>query len=730
MRKLILFSTILFLFSIQFLFSQFQITGFIFDALDNKKLSGAKIYLEGTLLGAISDKDGFYRIAKIPTGEYSLIVQLIGYDIFKKKIIITKDTTINFGLKIKEITKPEVVVSASRRVQSFFDVPVSMSIIENEYLKNKNYIEVKEYLKFLPAVEVNSDNISIRGSSGFQFGSGSRVSLLLDGFPFLSGDIGEANLNLVSPKVISQIEILKGSGSAIFGNSAMGGVVNIITKEPEGDFSLSTDIVSGIYTQPKYSEWIYTDNIRTRNNIAVTSKINNRIGKFLLNAQFTNDESYRKFNKSNTIVFFGKYSKPFNNGKKVNLLTFANYKYSDDATFWSGTYKATSPPEDYDLSRRVERNRFAIGVEYVSPIGTFSYFSLKTSIFRTHFESNLPKDNINYRQSTSYSNFNEFQINHHLFTNSIITSGVTIINNWVNSFQYGNRKQSILSAFTQGEFSLTKLLDATGGIRFDYDVSEMSKKYFEVSPRFGISLDINDKMQIRTSLGKGFRVATISERFSSIRHSGFTIEPNPNLAPEKSWNFEFGTKIETSILNKIIFLDASLFLARFKNLIEPQFDTNATSPTIRFQNISNAEIKGIDFSLRTKPFSILEAHFNFTLLDPIDLDRKQILKFRAKYYLTSGLQLTYDEFQISLLYKYISKIINVEEQLRFVLKDYDVRVPVHLLDLNINYNLQRMNLPMNLTFSVHNILDYYYIDLVGNLAPTRLISIGISYNFF
>lgn len=728
MEKVNIFLIILFLFHPLQTFTQLEISGYIYEINENRKLTGAKIQLEGTLLGSISDKEGKFKISKIPKGEYSIIISFTGYETFKQKIILQSDTTLNFGLKIKEITKPEIVVSAARRLQFFDDVPVSMSIVDNNFLQRKNYVETKDYLNFVSGVQVNSDNISIRGSSGYQFGSGSRVALLIDGFPFLSGDIGDANINLVSPRTISQIEILKGSGSALYGNSAMGGVINIVTKEPEERFSLYSEIVSGIYTQPKYQEWIYTDKLRTKNSFATTLLSSNSFGKFLFNGQFINDESYRKFNKSNNISLYGKFVKPFNNGRKLNLFAFYNYKYSDDGTFWQGAYHATTPPEDYDLSRKIKKDRIAVGLDFVSNIGKYSYFTLKSSIFRTNFESNLPKTDQNYRQSTSLSNFNEFQINHHLLQNSIVTSGFTLINNWVKSFQYGNRKQSIFSLFTQGEFALFEYLNTTGGIRLDYDISDSSRKYFEFSPRFGINYNLNDKISVKTSLGKGFRVATISERFSSIRHSGFTIEPNPNLSPEKSWNFELGTRIESHIIKKIFYFDATIFLSRYKNLIEPQFDTNAATPTIRFQNISNSEIKGFDITMQTQPWKDLEWFLNLTFLDPKDLNKNEILKFRSKLYFTSGLTFYKGGLFFSLLYKYVSKIVKVEDQLRFILNDYEVRVPIHLLDFNVGYNLNKFKLPFEITLTIQNLLDYYYVDLVGNLAPTRFISLGVKYS--
>ncbi|MEJ5287057.1 MAG: hypothetical protein CH6_3777 [Candidatus Kapaibacterium sp.] len=710
--------------------AQVQLSGYVYDKVENRSLPGAKIQLEGTILGAVSNNDGYFKITKIPKGNYNLMVIASGYETYKERILLLSDTTISIGLKIKEISKPEVVVTASRRMQSYEDVPLSITTIDQDYFKGKNYFEMKEYVNFVSGVNVSADNISIRGSSGFQFGAGSRVTLLVDGFPFLSGDIGEANLNIISPDIANRIEILKGSGSALYGSSAMGGVVNLITKEPENALTISTQVNSGVYTNPKYEEWKYTDNIRTKSNITTTILANNSVGKLLVNAQYINDESYRMFNRSNKINFYGRYIKPFNGGKRLGFFAFANYIHSDDAKYWKGAYNATLPQEDFDLSRRIERSRFAVGVDYLSPIGLNSFYQIKTSLYRTNFESNLPKTDNNYRQSTSYSNFNEFQINHHLFKNSMVTSGITIINNWVNSFQYGDRKQSLFSFFTQGEFSiLERKLEATGGIRLDYDVSDSSENFFEISPRFGLIYKIMSGFNIRTSVGKGFRVATISERFSSIRAGGYTIEPNPNLSPEKSWNFELGTSFDKEIFGWSWFIDGAIFYTRYQNLIEPQFDTNASTPTIRFRNIANSEIKGFDISIRTRPHKNFETNFNFTYLDPLDLNTNEVLKFRSRFYVTSGINFTYENLNLSLPYKFVSKIVKVEEQLRFILKDYAVRVPIHLLDFNASYNFNSSKLPLEVTFSVQNLLDYYYIDLVGNLAPTRFISLGLKYTF-
>ncbi|MCX7879847.1 MAG: TonB-dependent receptor [Ignavibacteria bacterium] len=707
-------------------YSQVSVSGKVIDYYDRKPLVGVSVYLEGTLLGSISDNEGNFNIKKVYAGSYTIIAFISGYEIFKKKIIVQDSNYfIPIELKIKEVKKPEIVVSSARRIQSFQEVPVSMTIIDEDYLRSNAYIELKDYLRFVPSVETNFDNISIRGSSGYQFGSGSRITLLIDGFPFLTADNATPNLEFMSPDIVSRVEILKAPGSSLYGSSAMSGVINIITKEPKNKSLIEAKITSGIYTLPKYEQWQYTKNLRTRNKFVLNASERTKFGDILIASNFTNDESYRKFNKSNTFNFFGKYSNNFDWNSRLKIFTLFNYKYADDGSFWSGAYRATIPPESYDPSKKTISNKTALALEYQSFFGKSSFLSFKSSLFRSEFKSNSPPADTNYLSSTAYNNNNELQINHLIFENSFLTAGISLTNNWVNSSRYGNRKQNIVSFFIQDEFTKVENFIFTGGIRLDYDICDSSKNYFEASPRFAIAYNSPQKFSLRGSIGKGFRVATISERFASRRFSGFTIEPNPNLSPEKSWNIELGFSNESKIFSKSAYYDLSLFFSKYKNLIEPQFDPTAMKPTIRFKNVANAEIKGIDFSFNYAITQNTDLRMSLTFIDPIDLNTKEILKFRSKFHFTTGLLQEFDILNFSIFYKFVSKIVEVDNQLKFILKDYDVRTSTHLVDLNLNLDFKKFNLPIVFSISIQNLLDYYYVDLVGNLAPTRYISFGI-----
>ena len=104
-------------------------------------------------------------------------------------------------------------------------------------------------------MEVNQDNVSIRGSSGFSFGVGTRTIFLQDGFPLLSADNNDIKFDIIPLLFVDRVEVIKGAGSALYGTSALGGVINVLTSKPSDQGKLRTRIYSGIYDKPNYEQW-------------------------------------------------------------------------------------------------------------------------------------------------------------------------------------------------------------------------------------------------------------------------------------------------------------------------------------------------------------------------------------------------------------------------------------------------------------------------------------------
>jgi iron complex outermembrane receptor protein len=701
--------------------------GFVFDSTSRKPLVGATIRLEGTNFGSLTNKDGKFVLSKVPKGKYTLIVSYVGYQTSRSTVYVPSRDTLVFYMLPRLIETNELVVSASKKLQTVQEVPVSVAFVGQEIFSRKNYVRLDEALRFVSGVVVNKDNINIRGSSGFSFGVGSRVSYLIDGVPMLSGDNADAKYDIVPPEAIANVEIVKGAGSSLYGSSAIGGVINVITKEPGENVSYSIKLQSGIYTKPKYKQWIYTDKLTTKSVIEGFLSENFGLFKLLLSGNFVKDESYRQFDKSTRFNIFGKITKELKNYGKATLLVFFSSDKRNDWVYWNSLDSATQPPTGTDLSRYLVSDKGNVSFLHKFIVSTQTFADFKSSLYYTSLDNKLNPKNPEYRQSKAFSFNNELQLNTHFGDNTLVSYGVNYQRNWVESNIYGKHKQNLFSLFSQVEFSKFYNSTITIGGRFDVEKSDSSKQYLEFSPKFGLNYLLSESNSIRFSIGRGFRSPSLAERFATIKYSGFEVVPNYDLRSEYSWSTEFGALCEFKRFIIPFLVDFSLFYSYFNDLIEPSYKIIQAKPLIRFENISKARILGFEISFKTNLFNQIPFFVGFTYLDPKDLRENKILKYRSKYTLISSVTLPYRFLSFTFDFRYISKIQRLDDMLSLQVKDYDAIVPIYVVDVNLNFDLMHFKLPFTVNLSVQNLFDYYYVEMVGNLAPTRLVSLRLQY---
>ncbi|MEJ5285655.1 hypothetical protein D9V84_07610 [Bacteroidetes/Chlorobi group bacterium Naka2016] len=726
MRKF--FTLLIFLLIINSDIFAYEIIGFVYDSITSKPLAGATVRLEGTNFGALTKSDGKFLLTRVGKGQFNMIVSYVGYTTKRIKIIVPRNDTLFVYLTPKSIETQELVVTASKKLQTVQEVPVSVSFIGKEIYSKKNYVRLDEALRYVSGVTVNKDNINIRGSSGFSFGVGSRVSYLIDGVPMLSGDNADSKFDIVPPEAIANIEIVKGAGSSLYGSSAIGGVINVITKEPSDKSSLTLKVQSGIYTKPKYEQWIYTDKPTTKSVVEGLYSNDFKLFKILLSGNFVNDESYRQFDKSTRYNLFGKISRDFKNYGKFTVFGFFSSDKRNDWVYWNSLDSATRPPTGTDLSRYLISNKANVSLDHKFLLTTRTFGNFKSSLYFTKLDSKLAPENPEYRLSKAFAFYNELQLNTHFSDNTLLTYGLNYQRNWVESNIYGKHKQNLFSLYGQVEVSRLLNTTFTFGGRLDIEKSDSSKQYLEFSPKFGFNYLLSDKKSIRFSIGRGFRSPALAERFATIKYSGFEVVPNYDLRSEFSWSSEIGTLLEFDRFLFPSIIDFSIFYSYYNDLIEPNFNVQ-DRPLIRFENISRAQIFGFEISLKTLLFKNIPFFVGFTFLEPKDLKEGKILKYRSKYTLISSVTLPYKFVSATFDFRYISKIERLDDMLRLQVEDYDAIVPIYVVDANLKFDLDYFKLPLTINFGVQNLLDYYYVEMVGNLAPTRLVSLRIQYSY-
>ena len=243
------------------------IKGIVFDD-NNNVLVGVNITYEknsGKLekKGTTSDFNGNYTINLEP-GKYTIEFQYIGYDTFTWDINVKSDNFINKNIFLQSTTTELdlVVISAGKFEQKLEEVTVSMDVIKPSLIENKNATDLEILMNQSPGVQVVDGQANIRGGSGWSYNTGSRVLVMIDDMPILSGDRGTVQWNMIPMENISQIEVIKGASSVLFGSSAMNGVINVRTSYPKEKPEIKVSLFSGQYDKPKEADYIGGENLK------------------------------------------------------------------------------------------------------------------------------------------------------------------------------------------------------------------------------------------------------------------------------------------------------------------------------------------------------------------------------------------------------------------------------------------------------------------------------------
>jgi iron complex outermembrane receptor protein len=280
------FSIFVFLINLNLPAQTFEIKGTITDFLGNP-LPRVNVIVIETKTGDATDLEGNYSIKNVSPGTYTIEFSIIGYETNRMTNILVENQSVvlNTILKEKPVESEQVIVTASKYEQKISELPVSAEVMDAESISKKNFTDLEDVLRYVPGVNMTDDQISIRGSSGYSRGAGSRVLLAIDGIPFYTGDTGETIWEVIPLTVLRRIEIIKGAASSLYGSTAIGGVINVITKDISPKPSVYLKTFLGFYDEPAHDEWDWSGKVRLFNGETISHS--NRFGDFGFSASFT-----------------------------------------------------------------------------------------------------------------------------------------------------------------------------------------------------------------------------------------------------------------------------------------------------------------------------------------------------------------------------------------------------------------------------------------------------------
>ncbi|MCG3167605.1 MAG: Vitamin B12 transporter BtuB [Bacteroidia bacterium] len=734
--------------------------GVITDTKTGETLIGASVTLEADKTkGSAADFNGNYSLT-LPAGIHKVVISFTGYNSKTKEVTITagQTTTLNIDLAVTAKELGAVVVSAGKFEQKVEDLTVSVEIISPELVASKGTTSAETAINQTPGVQIIDSEPQIRGGSGYSFGAGSRVAVLVDDLPLLSGDAGRPSWGFIPVENLEQIEVIKGASSVLYGSAALSGIINVRTAYPKDTPQTKITLLVGMYDTPKRKEtkwWDGMNPMMANINFFHSRKIGNL--DFVIGGNIIADDGHVGPSRTDTLlpgnswgtqpavypkstVFSnvgkeeGLYNKRFRINtnlryrfpKVVGLAIGVNFNFSKGiskgALLWeSGTTGIYRPfPGSDTKTDQITYN--------IDPFVT--YFGRKNGnrhTLRTRmFHQNNANTNNQANKSTLYYGEYQFQRKVKSMNDLIITAGAMgtyssgVAQLYAGIDPSGENSYVNAAAYVQIDKKFWKKLNLTLGGRYEFfQVNESEKQGVPVF-RAGLSLPVAKATFIRGSFGQGFRFPTIAERFIRTNVGGINIFPNADIEPEKAWNAELGIKQGIKIGKFYGYLDLAGFWQQYYNTVEftfgkwdtlPGFQNIANNLGFKSVNTGNTRVVGVDFSVLGQGkfndnFGInILAGYTYTLPQTLNPDKLYNAQSPDTLY---PVQLAYNT----------SSLDTTNNILKYRFQ--------HMVKMDVEFNVYGVSLGISYRFnSFMQNADKIFYDLDAGVIPTDLKGIGL-----
>jgi len=223
------------------------LTGVVTDNATDETLIGANVLMMvDRTKGASTDVTGKYSFT-IPVGEHQIICSFVSMKADTITVVIEsgKVTTMNIEMGMNTEQLGTVVISAGKFEQKLEELTVSMDVIKPSLIENRGSTNITSALEQTPGLTILDEEPQIRSGSGYSFGVGSRVAILVDDLPIMNGDIGKAEWSFIPTENVEQIEVIKGAASVLYGSSALSGAINVRTAYPKEKPVTKVNIFTG-----------------------------------------------------------------------------------------------------------------------------------------------------------------------------------------------------------------------------------------------------------------------------------------------------------------------------------------------------------------------------------------------------------------------------------------------------------------------------------------------------
>jgi len=597
---------------------------------DGVEVPFANIIIKDSEVGVSSNKDGFYRFEKLKKGYHQIIISSLG--MIKKKL----DIDIKVGLNVIDIdlntsvyNLDQVVVTGTKTFKRRTQSPVIVNVIDSRQLENVQACNLAEGLKFQPGLRVETDcqtcNYTQLRMNGL---TGGYSQILINGRAIFSPLTGLYGMEQIPTNMIDRIEVVRGGGSSLYGSSAIGGIVNVITKIPtRNNYSLGYDysIINGD-TQDKViygNATVISDN----KNSGATFFVNNRNrGLYDHNGDNFSELPSLKDNTFGATLFL----LPSKNQKiEANLGSIHEYRYGGEMIDRVPHFSMQSEERVHD----VLLGNLDYQINFNDSKSSFIAYLAAQQTNRTHYTGIRPDigsaddiihlENPPYGTSLNTTKQAGFQINHTIskfFGANVLTLGSEVVADDVmdeiSTYNYVVDQNVVThGVFFQSDWELTESFNLLSGARFD---KHTLLDDIVVSPRLSFLYKLRKETQFRLTYSTGFRAP---QAFDTDLHMAFSgggvsrIILADDLKQERSKSLSASVNYDRATEEYVYGFTFEGFYTHLKDAFyqDPTGNSDAYGDIFVKRNGAGATVKGLTMEFRANLKQKVQLESGFTL---------------------------------------------------------------------------------------------------------------------
>jgi outer membrane receptor for ferrienterochelin and colicins len=568
-------------------FAQHTLSGKVILEGQTETAFGASIYISELKTGTTADTLGNYKLSGIPAGTYTIKVSYISMPpVTVKNIRISQNLTKDFTLKPGANALNEVVITGTMKEVSKLDSPVPVDIITSKFIYKNPVPSIFEGLSYVNGVRPQLNcNVCSTGDIHINGLEGPYTMVLIDGMPMVSGLSTVYGLSGIPNSLIERVEIVKGPASTLYGSEAVGGLINIITKNPSKAPVFSADMFS--------TSWL-DYNVDLGVKLTAGENTSSLLGVSYFNYQNpidNNKDGFTDLTLQKRISIFNKWSFNLKNDRIANIA--ARYYYEDR---WGGDmrWNKSFRGGDQIYGESIYTKRFELLGNYQLPVSekitlqySFSSHNQNSAYGHVPF---LADQKIAFAQLLWDKEIGK----HNLLFGTPFR--YTFYNDNTTATKHLDGKDHADKILLPGFFVQDEIKSGPHalllGARYDYN----SRHGSIFTPRLAYKFKFNQTDVVRLNIGRGFRIVNLFTEDHAALTGSRQVVVKEALNPEQSWNanVNFVKKIVTG--NSFIGFDASVFYTHFTNRILPDYDTNPNQ--IIYDNLDGYAVsKGISLNL-------------------------------------------------------------------------------------------------------------------------------------